>query len=344
MGESILVTGGAGFIGSCFVLGWVERGLGPVVTLDRLGYAGHRVNLAGVEGNSAHRLVVGDICDGALVEQLLDEVQPRAVVHFAAESHVDRSIASPEGFVRTNVQGSFVLLEAARRYWAGLREEEKKGFRFLQVSTDEVYGEIEAEAEPVDEERRFNPSSPYAASKAAADLMALAYARTWGLPVLVSHCSNNYGPRQLPEKLIPLLVTRAIAGGALPIYGDGRQRRDWLHVEDHCEALRRILAAGRVGESYNIGGGEELENRVVAERICALLDDLRPLPGGKSYREQMVEATDRLGHDRRYAVASGKMECELGWRPQVRFEEGLRQTVRWYLENAEWVERVGADS
>lgn len=336
----ILVTGGAGFIGANFVHDWLATRAGPVVNLDRLTYAGNRDNLATAERDERHVFVRGDICDTPLVLSLLAQHRPQAIVNFAAESHVDRSIERPEDFVRTNVVGTYRLLETARVYWEGLDAAAQAGFRFVQVSTDEVYGALGPGEAPFTEQHRYAPSSPYSASKAAADHLARAWHCTYGLPVLTTNCSNNYGPFHFPEKLIPLVIVRALAGQELPVYGDGRQVRDWLYVRDHCRAVRLVLEAGRPGESYNIGGHNEQENIVVVRHVCAVLDELRPLPGGRSYAEQIRHVPDRRGHDRRYAVDTGKIERELGWRPAETFESGLRKTVQWYLENPEWVERA----
>ena len=344
MKKAILVTGGAGFIGGNFVLHWLDAGLGQVVNLDSLTYAGNPQTLARVEGNAAYTFVHGDICDGALVAELLAEHRPRAIVHFAAESHVDRSIAGPEAFLKTNVEGTFRLLEAARAYRTTLGGEEQAAFRFLHVSTDEVYGTLGPGDSAFTERTAYAPNSPYAASKAASDMLARAWVHTYGLPVLTTNCSNNYGPYQFPEKLIPLTITHALAGQPLPIYGDGQQVRDWLYVEDHCRAIVAVLERGRVGETYNVGGqsvqGREVTNREVVERLCALLDELRPDSAYKPHARLMTSVADRPGHDRRYAIDATKIERELGWRPQESLESGLRKTVAWYLENPEWLEAV----
>jgi dTDP-glucose 4,6-dehydratase len=336
----ILVTGGAGFIGSNFVLEWMAEGLGPVVVLDKLTYAGNRRSLEAGEGRPDYRFVRGDINDAALVQKLFSDHRPRAIVHLAAESHVDRSILGPEAFVDTNIRGTMVLLMEAERYFAGLAGAEREQFRFLHVSTDEVYGDLGAKAPAFDETAGYTPSSPYAASKAAADHLVRAWQRTHGLPCVITNCSNNYGPRQFPEKLVPLVVLRALAGETIPIYGDGQQVRDWLHVSDHCRGLRLALERGRVGETYNLGGGNQPRNRELAERICALLDELVPqskfAPHGSLIR--LVE--DRPGHDRRYALDTRKAERELEWHPMISFEDGMRSTVKWYLENRAWVESV----
>ncbi len=325
----LLVTGGAGFIGSNFVLGAGE----PVVNLDCLSYAGNLRNLAGLGKSAGHVFVKGDICDRALVRKLLAEHKPRAIVHFAAESHVDRSIQGPADFVQTNVVGTFSLLEEARAYWGALEGAEKAAFRFVHISTDEVFGSLGPKDAAFTEQSPYAPNSPYAASKAASDHLARAYFHTYGLPVVTTNCSNNYGPRQYPEKLIPLVIANALAGKALPVYGDGQQRRDWLYVLDHCAALREVLARGRPGATYNIGGGTELANLELVKMLCALLDEARPRKAG-SYASLITFVTDRLGHDRRYAIDSSAIASELGWRPAESFASGLRKTVHWYLEIA----------
>jgi len=326
----LLVTGGAGFIGSNFVLSALAATGEPIVTLDKLTYAGSVKNLEEVAGDKRHVFVKGDICDRALVRKLLAEHRPRAILHFAAESHVDRSIDGPAEFVQTNVVGSFSLLEEARAWWGTLAGAEKDGFRFLQVSTDEVYGSLAADAPAFSESHPFAPNSPYAASKAAADHLARAYHHTYGLPVLTTNCSNNYGPRQFPEKLIPLMIAQALAGKPLPVYGDGQNVRDWLYVQDHCEAVRLVLAKGRPGETYNIGGNCEKKNLDLVHALCAILDQARPRKGGR-YADLITMVKDRPGHDRRYAIDASKIEGELGWRPKENFESGLRKTVSWYL-------------
>ncbi|HUG79325.1 MAG TPA: dTDP-glucose 4,6-dehydratase [Burkholderiales bacterium] len=323
----LLVTGGAGFIGSNFVLDTIARTGEPVVNLDKLTYAGNARNLAPLEGDARHVLVRGDICERRLVRELLARHRPRAIVHFAAESHVDRSIEGPADFVQANVVGTFSLLEEARAYWR-----EHQALRFLHVSTDEVFGSLEPQAPGFTERSPYAPNSPYSASKAASDHFARAYHHTYGLPVLVTNCSNNYGPRQLPEKLIPLMIHHALAGKPLPVYGDGGNVRDWLYVMDHCEAVRRVLEGGRIGETYNIGGEAEMKNIELVERLCALLDEARPVPGA-SYRRLVSFVKDRPGHDRRYAIDCSKIKRELGWRPAESFASGLRKTVRWYLDN-----------
>lgn len=337
---TLLVTGCAGFIGSNFVRLLLSTCNERVVNLDKLTYAGNLHNLADVAVDPNYEFQQGDICDGELVRQLFDVHRPRAVIHFAAESHVDRSIGGPEEFIETNIVGTFRLLEETRRYWASLTDSEKGDFRFVQVSTDEVYGSLE-EGEPAfTEEHRFAPNSPYAASKAASDHLIRAWHHTFGLPVLTTNCSNNYGPYHFPEKLIPLVILNALSGKDLPIYGDGLQVRDWLHVEDHCRAIMTVLQSGRLGETYNIGGWNEKTNLEVVRTICDLLDDLRPRADGAQYSSQIRFVTDRPGHDRRYAIDARKIERELGWRPIETFESGLRKTVQWYLDNSEWVSNV----
>lgn len=338
--ETILVTGGAGFIGSNFVLTWMKSAGRPVVNLDLLTYAGNAANLAPLDGDSRYQFVRGDIRDAELVARLLREHKPKAIVHFAAESHVDRSIVAPDAFIQTNVVGTFTLLEQARVYWSGLSGAEKHSFRFLHVSTDEVYGTLGPSDPAFSETTAYAPNSPYAASKAGSDHLARAYFHTFGLPVLTTNCSNNYGPYQFPEKLIPLMVLNALEGKPLPVYGDGKNVRDWLFVEDHCAAIRTVLERGRPGETYNIGGNSERANIDVVTAICDLVDEMKPGPGAESRRKLITYVADRLGHDRRYAIDATKIERELGWKPSEPFESGLRQTVRWYLENAEWVDNV----
>jgi dTDP-glucose 4,6-dehydratase len=340
MQDSILVTGGAGFIGSNFVLNWIDAVGSPVVNLDLLTYAGNPENLSLLQGDSRHLLVRGDICDAELVASLLRKHQPRAVIHFAAESHVDRSIASPEAFIRTNVQGTFVLLDQAKAYWSGLDESNQRAFRFLHVSTDEVFGTLGPDDPAFSETTAYAPNSPYAASKAASDHLARAYHHTWGFPVLTTNCSNNYGPFQFPEKLIPLMILNALENKPLPVYGDGMNVRDWLFVEDHCSAIRAVLAHGCVGETYNIGGNSERANIDVVTTICDLVDEMRPRAGGGSRRELITYVKDRPGHDRRYAIDASKLSGELEWRPAAEFVGGLRKTVRWYLDNSAWIESV----
>jgi dTDP-glucose 4,6-dehydratase len=335
----ILVTGGAGFIGSNFVLDWLAQGDEPVLNLDALTYAGNTENLAALAGDGRHLFVRGDICDRPLLDRLLAEHRPRALVHFAAESHVDRSIHGPAEFIRTNVQGTFTLLEAARAHWAALPGADKAAFRFLHVSTDEVYGTLSHDDPAFCESDTYEPNSPYSATKAASDHLVRAWHHTYGLPVLTTNCSNNYGPFHFPEKLIPLMIVNALAGKPLPVYGDGQQVRDWLYVKDHCAAIRAVLARGRVGETYNVGGWNEKPNLEIVHTVCRLLDELKAHPEGP-YARLVTHVTDRPGHDRRYAIDARKIERELGWRPAETFESGLRKTVRWYLDNAAWVERV----
>ena len=334
-----VVTGGAGFIGSNFVLQWVDNGA-FAVTLDLETYAGNRANLLRVDGSPQHALVHGDICDRELVRTLLRQHEPGLIVHFAAESHVDRSIVSPGEFIRTNVQGTFSLLEETKAYWLSLDESRRREFRFLHVSTDEVYGSLGPEDPAFSETTPYAPNSPYAASKAASDHLVRAYFHTYGLPTLTTNCSNNYGPFQFPEKLIPLVILNALEGKPLPIYGDGMNVRDWLYVGDHCAAIRTVLERGRPGETYNIGGNSEKTNLEVVSTICALLDELRPLAQGKSYTSLIRFVEDRPGHDRRYAINAGRIQRELGWQPSISFEEGLRRTVQWYLDNMTWVESI----
>jgi dTDP-glucose 4,6-dehydratase len=337
--ETILVTGGAGFIGANFVLEWVRSGMGAVVNLDKLTYAGNPENLAELNGNPQHIFVQGDIGDRPLVARLLAQYRPRAVLNFAAESHVDRSIHGPEDFIQTNVVGTFHLLEEVRGYWNALSDEQKLGFRFLHVSTDEVYGSLDPSDPAFTESTPYAPNSPYSASKAASDHLVRVYHHTYGLPVLTTNCSNNYGPYQFPEKLIPLVIHNALAGKPLPIYGDGSNVRDWLFVGDHCSAIREVLARGRVGETYNIGGNNEKTNLEVVHVLCDILDSEKPKAGG-SYRDQIAFVKDRPGHDRRYAINAAKMARELGWQPAESFESGIVKTVRWYLGNQEWVQHV----
>lgn len=337
---SILVTGGAGFIGSNFVLDWLDQSDETVINLDKLSYAGNMENLASVLDNKSHVFVQGDIADSELLTRLLAEYQPRAILNFAAESHVDRSILGPGEFVQTNIVGTFNLLEATRTYWKDLSGELQAAFRFLHVSTDEVYGSLSSDAPAFTETHRYEPNSPYSASKAASDHLVRAYHHTYGLPVLTTNCSNNYGPYHFPEKLIPLMIVNALAGKPLPIYGDGQQIRDWLYVKDHCSAIRRVLAAGVSGEVYNVGGWNEKPNLEIVHTVCALLDELRPRADGSSYREQISYVTDRPGHDRRYAIDAGKLERELNWKPAETFDTGIRKTVQWYLENQAWVANV----
>ena len=336
----ILVTGGAGFIGSNFVLDWLASSPEPVLNLDKLTYAGNRANLAALQGDARHVFVQGDVGDSALVARLLAEHKPRAIVHFAAESHVDRSIHGAGDFIETNIVGTFRLLEAARAHWGDLPEKEKADFRFLHVSTDEVYGSLAPDAPAFTEQHVYEPNSPYSASKAASDHLVRAWHHTHGLPVLTTNCSNNYGPFHFPEKLIPLMITNALAGKPLPVYGDGMQVRDWLYVSDHCSAIRRVLQAGRLGETYNVGGWNEKPNVEIVHTICDLLDALRPRVDGQSYRAQIAYVKDRPGHDRRYAIDARKIERELAWRPAETFDSGIRKTVQWYLDNPGWVADV----
>jgi dTDP-glucose 4,6-dehydratase len=336
---TVIVTGGAGFIGSNFVLDWLAHGNESVVNLDALTYAGNLHNLDSLRGNARHVFVQGDICDRALLDKLFAEHRPRAVVHFAAESHVDRSIHGPGEFINTNVQGTFTLLEATRAFCSALDGDAKSAFRFLHVSTDEVYGSLAPGAPAFTETHAYEPNSPYSASKAASDHLVRAWHHTYGLPVLTTNCSNNYGPYHFPEKLIPLMIVNALAGKPLPVYGDGMQVRDWLYVRDHCSAIRAVLAKGRLGETYNIGGWNEKPNIEIVQTICALLDELRPDAKG-SYTRHIAYVKDRPGHDRRYAIDARKIERELGWRPAETFESGIRKTVQWYLDNADWVAGV----
>ena len=336
----ILLTGGAGFIGSNFVLDWLNQSNEPVLNLDNLTYAGNLQNLASLDGNLSHIFVKGDIGNGALVSSLLRQHRPRAVLNFAAESHVDRSIHGPEDFIKTNIVGTFRMLEEVRTYWNQLEGDEKLSFRFLHVSTDEVYGSLSKDDPAFTEAHRYEPNSPYSASKAASDHLVRAYHHTYGLPVLTTNCSNNYGPYHFPEKLIPLMIVNALAGKPLPVYGDGQQVRDWLYVKDHCSAIRRVLEAGKLGEVYNVGGWNEKPNLSIVHAVCALLDELQPRPDGKSYSEQIAYVKDRPGHDRRYAIDASKIERELGWKPVETFETGIRKTVSWYLDNPDWVAQV----
>jgi len=351
----ILVTGGAGFIGSNFVLDWLAQCDEPLINLDKLTYAGNLENLSTLKDDPRHIFVQGDIGDAELLGRLLAEHRPRAVVNFAAESHVDRSIHGPGEFIQTNIVGTFNLLEAVRAYWqnlpspaggrgAGGEGDTKAAFRFLHVSTDEVYGSLAKDEAAFNEMHRYEPNSPYSASKAASDHLVRAYHHTYGLPVLTTNCSNNYGPFHFPEKLIPLMIVNALAGKPLPVYGDGQQIRDWLYVGDHCSAIRRVLEAGRLGEVYNIGGWNEKANLDIVHTVCALLDELRPRADGKSYREQITFVTDRPGHDRRYAIDARKIERELGWKPVETFDTGIRKTVQWYLDNQGWVNNVQSGS
>ena len=334
----ILVTGGAGFIGSNFVIDWLEETGEPVVNLDKLTYAGNPANLASLSSDARHIFVKGDIAERALLDKLFAEHDPRAVVHFAAESHVDRSIHGPAEFVQTNVVGTFQLLEAARAHWGRLGPGRKEAFRFLHVSTDEVYGSLGDNDPPFSETTPYAPNSPYSASKAGSDHLVRAYHHTYGLPAVTTNCSNNYGPFQFPEKLIPLMISNALEGKPLPVYGDGRQVRDWLYVRDHCEAIRLALARGRPGETYNVGGNAERRNIDVVHALCDTLQSVRPREGG--YRTLVTSVADRPGHDRRYAIDARRIRAELGWSPRETFESGIAKTVRWYLDNAEWVAQV----
>ncbi len=337
----ILVTGGAGFIGANFILDWLRQSDEPLLNLDKLTYAGNPENLASLSGDARYVFVQGDIGDRALVAKLLAEHRPRAVVNFAAESHVDRSIHGPEDFIQTNVVGTFHLLEEARAYWQDLPEVDKDAFRFLHVSTDEVYGSLRPAEPPFTEATPFAPNSPYSASKASSDHLVRAYHHTYGLPVLTTNCSNNYGPYQFPEKLIPLMILNAVNARPLPIYGDGMNVRDWLYVSDHCTAIRAVLARGRLGETYNVGGWNEKPNLEIVHIVCALLDELRPDPAGP-YTRLITYVKDRPGHDRRYAIDASRIHRELGWKPAETFETGIRKTVAWYLDNMGWVERVAS--
>ena len=335
----ILITGGAGFIGANFVLDWLAATGEPVVNLDALTYAGNLESLASLKDDPRHVFVHGDICDRTLLDRLFAQHKPRAVVHFAAESHVDRSIHGPGAFIKTNIEGTFTLLEATRAHWSALDADAKAAFRFHHVSTDEVYGSLSKTDLPFTEDHAYEPNSPYSASKAASDHLVRAWHHTYGLPVVTTNCSNNYGPYHFPEKLIPLMIVNALAGKPLPVYGDGQQVRDWLYVKDHASAIRAVLAGGHVGEVYNIGGWNEKPNLEIVHTVCALLDEMRPDPAG-SYSRLITYVTDRPGHDRRYAIDARKIEKELGWRPAETFETGLRKTVAWYLANGEWVSRV----
>lgn len=336
----ILVTGGAGFIGSNFVIDWMTHSDEPVINLDKLTYAGNMNNLQALNKDPRHIFVHGDIGDAKLVSKLLAEQKPRAIVHFAAESHVDRSIHGPGEFIETNINGTFGLLEATRAYWSLLAEPERSAFRFLHVSTDEVYGTLGPEDAPFTETTPYAPNSPYSASKAASDHLVRSYHHTYGLPTLTTNCSNNYGPYHFPEKLIPLIISNARAGKPLPIYGDGQQVRDWLYVSDHCAAIRRVLEKGRVGETYNVGGWNEKANLDVVRTLCDILDAISPKEDGGSYRQQITYVKDRPGHDRRYAVDASKIEREMGWKPAETFESGIKKTVQWYMDNQDWVRDV----
>jgi dTDP-glucose 4,6-dehydratase len=337
---TILVTGGAGFIGANFVVDWLAAGLEPVVNFDKLTYAGNLENLASLKGNNSHAFVKGDIGDYDLVLKTLNEHRPRAVLNFAAESHVDRSIHSPEDFIQTNIVGTYRLLEAVRAYTGGLNAAEKSAFRFLHVSTDEVYGSLAPDAAAFTEKHAYEPNSPYSASKAASDHLVRAYHHTYGLPVMTTNCSNNYGPYQFPEKLIPLMIHNALNGKPLPVYGDGLNVRDWLYVGDHCSAIRAVLERGKLDETYNVGGWNEMSNIAVVHTLCDILDAEKPRGDGASYRTQITFVPDRPGHDRRYAIDASKIDRELGWKPAQTFETGIKRTVRWYLDNQTWVKNV----
>jgi dTDP-glucose 4,6-dehydratase len=338
--SAILVTGGAGFIGSNFVLDWLDQVGSPIVNLDKLTYAGNLQNLASVERNENYRFQHGDICDRTFLDQLLRNSRPRAIVHFAAESHVDRSLHGPEAFIQTNIHGTFCLLEAARAYLDRLSPSDRAAFRFLHVSTDEVYGTLSPDDPPFEETNAYAPNSPYAASKAASDHLVRSYIHSYGLPAITTNCSNNYGPYQFPEKLLPLIIANALKGKPLPVYGDGKQVRDWLYVGDHCSALRVVLERGKLGETYNIGGRNEQANLDTVHLLCSLLDELLPTSPHVPHRKLITFVGDRPGHDRRYAINANKIERELGWRPAETFASGLRRTVEWYLANQDWVEQI----
>ena len=342
--DIILVTGGAGFIGSNFILHWLANESAGIINLDKLTYAGNPANLASVSSNKRYRFLQGDVCDRELIAELLITHRPRAIVHFAAESHVDRSIHGPDDFIRTNVNGTFSLLEEAREYWSGMDEAERKAFRFLHVSTDEVYGSLANTDPAFTEGSRYSPNSPYSASKAASDHLVRAYFHTYGLPALTTNCSNNYGPFQFPEKLIPLVILHAVQGKPIPVYGDGQNVRDWLFVIDHCEAIRTVLARGTVGETYNVGGENELKNLDVVNTICTMLDELRPNDPVMPHAKLITFVTDRPGHDRRYAMNTTRIESELGWKPRETFDSGIRKTILWYLENEAWIQSVTSGS
>lgn len=340
----ILVTGGAGFIGSNFVLDWIAQSDEALINLDKLTYAGNLENLASLKNHPHHIFVQGDIADRNLVSQLLEQYQPRAVINFAAESHVDRSIHGPADFIQTNVLGTFNLLESVRDYWQSLDDAKRLQFRFLQVSTDEVYGSLQAHEPAFTEQHMYKPNSPYAATKASSDHLVRAWHHTYQLPVLTTNCSNNYGPFHFPEKLIPLMIINALAGKPLPIYGDGQQIRDWLYVKDHCSAIRTVLAQGKVGETYNIGGWNEQANIEVVKMICSILDELQPRADGRSYQTQISFVTDRPGHDKRYAIDASKIRHDLAWLPKETFASGLEKTIRWYLAHPDWIEHVTSGS
>jgi dTDP-glucose 4,6-dehydratase len=340
MEATILVTGGAGFIGSNFVLQWIAQEPSPVLNLDKLTYAGNLENLQAVQSHSRHRFVQGDICDATMIAHILEKEHPCAIVHFAAESHVDRSIYGPGDFVHANVNGTFCLLEQARAYWTSLPDRDQGTFRFLHISTDEVFGSLGMNDARFSETTAYAPNSPYAASKAASDHLVRAYHQTYGLPTLITHCSNNYGPFQFPEKLIPLMILNAHAGKPLPVYGDGGNVRDWLYVEDHCDALRLVLAKGKPGDTYNIGGWNEKANVATVEVICSILDEMCPNDPVVPHNQLITFVKDRPGHDLRYAMDAGKIGRELGWKPHEAFHTGIRKTISWYLSNAEWVKSV----
>ncbi len=340
MNDTILITGGAGFIGSNFILQWLRSEAASVVNLDKLTYAGNPRNLSSVERHPRYVFVRGDICDAALISDVLDQHRPRAIVHFAAESHVDRSIKGPAEFIRTNIEGTFGLLECVRAYWGNLSPADRERFRFLHISTDEVYGTLTPTEPPFSETTAYAPNSPYSASKAASDHLVRAYHHTYGLPTLTTNCSNNYGPFQFPEKLIPLMIHNALQGNPLPVYGDGQNVRDWLYVEDHCDAIREVLAKGRPGETYNVGGNSERKNIDVVRTICEILDEVVASSPGVPHGQLITYVKDRPGHDRRYAISAEKLRAELGWVPKTRFEDGIRRTVLWYLENEAWVRDV----
>lgn len=337
---TILVTGGAGFIGSNFILHWLTNESSQVVNLDKLTYAGNPANLASVASDRRYKFVQGDICDRELLADLLLTNRPRAIVHFAAESHVDRSIHGPDDFIRTNLNGTFSLLEEARAYWSAMNEQDKRDFRFLHVSTDEVYGSLGPDDPAFCETTQYAPNSPYSASKAGSDHLVRAYHHTYRLPVLTTNCSNNYGPFQFPEKLIPLVILHAVSGKPIPVYGDGQNVRDWLYVTDHCEAIRTVLKRGRPAETYNIGGRNGVKNMDLVNTICSVLDELRPNDPVVPHKKLITFVKDRPGHDRRYAMNTAKIEAELGWRPKETFESGLRKTIHWYLENEAWIQSV----
>ena len=336
----ILVTGGAGFIGANFILDWFAQSEEEIINLDNLTYAGNLENLAPLKEDKRHIFIKGDICDSSLIISLFAKFKPRAIINFAAESHVDRSIEEPDSFIQTNIVGTFRLLETTRNYWDDLEKNKKKEFRFLHVSTDEVYGSLSSKEKAFDENHRYEPNSPYSASKAASDHLIRAYHKTYGLPVLTTNCSNNYGPYQFPEKLIPLTIINALTNKPLPIYGDGQQIRDWLYVKDHCSAIQRVLEAGAPGETYNVGGWNEKPNIDIVHTICSLLETLSPQVDGRNYKEQIIFVADRPGHDRRYAINSNKIKRDLGWEPAETFETGIHKTVKWYLDNQSWVQNV----